>query len=380
VQRRRDPVPPGQRVVREYVLIPSATRPRLIPPASERRAAAAVVRRRYGTGGRFGRLAVGVAAGVVRTGVTDRLIRDRLRMTVAVDKHEDDIETVLGDVLDTKIVVGLHVGTARVNRKPVLHAVDNAGHTVAFVKVGHTDPARDLVRREAATLRSLADHSFISMEIPTVIALRQWHDLELLVLSPVFGRPVRSSVRTVPFAAMSELAGFAGTESAELSSSPFLERLERLAHALSPAETTERYAAALAGLGNTDVTLHFGSWHGDWQPFNMARLSRGRVGVWDWERFTDESPVGFDALHYVLQVVLHRHGIAAQATRSFLELADAIATRAGVPAPQAPVVVAAYAAEITGRYLSLLEGADGQLLARRAHWGLGLIESAMARV
>jgi hypothetical protein len=187
-------------------------------------------------------------------------------------------------------------------------------------------------------------------------------------------------VRDLPLAAMRELADVDGLRAHALGSSSFLVRLSHLAHALDPAKTTERYAAALGELAKRDTELRFGSWHGDWQPFNMTRLRHDRFGVWDWERFTGDAPLGFDALHYALQVVLHGEGIDTAATRSYLDVAAGVATRAGVQPKDAPVVVAAYAAEMTGRYLSLLQGPDGQVLARRAHWTLGLLESAMARL
>jgi hypothetical protein len=379
VQRRSDPVRDGHRIAREYLLIPNAHHPRLMPPAGAPRAAAAIVRRRFGTGGRFGRLAVGAAAAAVRSGLTDRVIRDRLRITSPVDGPGDDIETVLADVLGTRVVVGLHVGTARVNRKPVLHAVDGAGHTVAFVKVGHTTAASGLVRQEAATLRELAEHSMSTVELPRVLGLTQWHGLDLLVLSPVHGRPVRSSVRTIPYAAMREVAELTGLHTDALATSEFCGRLAQLAQSLPAAETTDRYASALAALAGHDTELAFGAWHGDWQPFNMAQLKHDRFGVWDWERFSSDVPVGFDALHYALQVILHRTGIGPDAAHAFTTLADSIAVRAGAAPSAAPVVVAAYVAEVTGRYLSLLDDGDGKVLARRAHWSVGLLESAVAR-
>src|SRR6185312_12194373 len=45
VSRRRAAVPPDSRLVREYLLIPNAHRPRLMPPAAAPRSAAAIVRR-----------------------------------------------------------------------------------------------------------------------------------------------------------------------------------------------------------------------------------------------------------------------------------------------------------------------------------------------
>lgn len=380
VQRRRDPVPRGEKLTREYLLIPSAHRPRLMPPAGAPRAAAAIVRRRYGSGGLFGRLAVDAVAALVRLGLADIVGGTRLRMTAPIDADLDDIETALGDVLGTRVLVGLHVGTARVNRKPVLHAVDQAGHTLAFVKVGHTDAARELVRREAATLQRLETQAFTTLQLPRVVDLVTWHGLDLLVLTVVPGRPARASVRNVPYAAMREVANAGDAHTGQIHDSTFVKRLRQLAENLPSDATAERYTEALRRIASHDASLSFGSWHGDWQPFNMSRVRRGQVGVWDWERFTEGVPVGFDALHYVLQVLLHKTAIGEETHRRYLDIANDAAIRAGVAAEHAPVVVAAYVAEVTGRYLSLLGETDGQFLARRAHWSVGLLESAVARM
>ena len=41
----------------------------------------------------------------------------------------------------------------------------------------------------------------------------------------------------------------------------------------------------------------FGSWHGDWMPWNLLR-SGTDLWVWDWERSASGVPVGLDAAHF----------------------------------------------------------------------------------
>ena len=103
----------------------------------------------------------------------------------------------------------------------------------------------------------------------------------------------------------------------------------------------------------------------------MARLSAAQVAVWDWERFATGLPVGVDALHYLLQVLLQKHGVGDQVAQQFLAQSKDVVSRAGANTETAAVTTAAYLAEIAGRYLSLAEGPDGELLARRAHWTHG---------
>ena len=84
--------------------------------------------------------------------------------------------------------------------------------------------------------------------------------------------------------------------------------------ACPPSETAGALLRVIHDLEATaDTTrLAFGSWHGDWTPWNMA-FSGGRVLVWDWERFENGVPVGFDAVHYQLQGAVTRNGAEAQA-------------------------------------------------------------------
>jgi hypothetical protein len=66
--------------------------------------------------------------------------------------------------------------------------------------------------------------------------------------------------------------------------------------------------AVLARLeGRAATRLAFGSWHGDWGPWNL-RATQGRLLVWDWERSGDGVPLGFDLLHFGYQTALQGLG------------------------------------------------------------------------
>ncbi|HET9007370.1 MAG TPA: hypothetical protein VFQ04_11690, partial [Actinomycetes bacterium] len=71
-------------------------------------------------------------------------------------------------------------------------------------------------------------------------------------------------------------------------------------------------AAALDGTlerleGLAGTRLVFGTWHGDWGPWNL-RATPGRLLVWDWERSADGVPLGFDLLHFGYQTALQGLG------------------------------------------------------------------------
>ena len=113
------------------------------------------------------------------------------------------------------------------------------------------------------------------------------------------------------------------------------------------------------------TTIAFGSWHGDWTPWNMT-VSGGRALVWDWERFDAGVPVGYDAVHYRLQALVS-DGRAPQAA--------AEATVAGAPAVLAPFGVQPGAARFVAT-LYLLEIAARYLMTARPKPGPGWAMSA----
>ena len=107
---------------------------------------------------------------------------------VMVPSGEGGIETYLREVLGTPVRVVLHVRPARrANRKPLLevHAPDGP---VAFVKIGDTDRARELIANEARTLELLAGMPLKTVVPPAVLHYGSWRGLSVLALTPL---PVR---------------------------------------------------------------------------------------------------------------------------------------------------------------------------------------------
>ena len=135
----------------EYVLVPDARRPRLLVPADDRRVAAAAVARYAEPQSRLARLKRDAVVAALRTGASAALLRDR----VTAPGGRDTIETYLRDALGTDVRLGVHIGPARANRKPVLQVLTPAGETVAFVKLGVNELTRGLVKAEAAALVTL---------------------------------------------------------------------------------------------------------------------------------------------------------------------------------------------------------------------------------
>src|SRR5690606_3700758 len=147
-----------------------------------------------------------------------------------------------------------------------------------------------------------------------------------------------------------------------------------------PGEAAGRLRAALAGIGERhgDTEVVFGSWHGDFTPWNIGGAD-GALLVWDWERFTTGVPVGFDALHHRLQrAVSDPAADPAEAAAGCVR--DAATTLAPFAARQAPaepawaepaqagLVARLYLAELAARYLADRQAEAGARLGDVGAW------------
>ncbi|MCC5574230.1 hypothetical protein IMZ11_01065 [Microtetraspora sp. AC03309] len=213
----------------------------------------------------------------------------------------DTIETYLGEVFGQRVRTVLRVRPARrANRKPILSARGSDG-VLGFVKVGDSDRARDLIRHESATLRMLADRPLKVISVPAVLHHGLWHDMDVLVLSPL---PITSAA---------------------------------IPPGLLNAAVTE-----IASLGSC-------AWHGDFAPWNISAGADGRLLVWDWERFGTDVPLGFDALHHFLHRVLKRMGPVG-ATQACLARAVPLLAPFGLSAAEARRTAAHYLITLADRH------------------------------
>lgn len=231
---------------------------------------------------------------------------------------EGSIECHLSEVLGAAIRTVMHVRPARrANRKPILEAHDESG-LVAFVKIGDTPRAGELITNEAAALKKLADLPLKDVVAPSVLHHGRWHDLSVLVLSPLPAK--RAKV---------------------------------------PAELLTRAVKEIAGTGGPAGA----AWHGDLSPWNICPSADGRLLVWDWERYEVGVPYGMDAVHHLFQRCLRR---MPPATAARACLAQAVPTLAplGLSAAQARQTAIRYLIALADRH-----AADGhEPLGPPADW------------
>jgi hypothetical protein len=262
----------------------------------------------------------------------------------------ETIAGYLSEVLGQPVQPTFRIGPARANRKPVLRLLNADGQTVAFAKVGISELTNSLVQGEALALAAAGHMQPQSFTAPTLLHHGQWHGLEVLVQSPLpiaAGPPMADDGRRV--AAMVELATATGSERLALLTSPYWMRLKEAINFASD-ETARALAATLvrmeAALDN--LQLDFGAWHGDWAPWNMALLPETLL-LWDWERYEDSVPLGFDALHHHFQLIKSTMG-ADEAIRNVYASAADLLAPFNVDRSAAPAVSVLYATSLAMRY------------------------------
>ncbi|GAA3450128.1 hypothetical protein [Dactylosporangium matsuzakiense] len=360
----------------EYLVIPNARKPRLLVPADDRRVAAGAVRRYAEPQSRLARLKRDAVVAALRTGASGMLLRDRL----TVRPGADSIDAYLARHLGAGLRLSVHIGPARANRKPVLQLLDGAGRTLAFAKLGTAALTRRLVRAEADALAAVGAAGLTQIQVPSVLHAGQWGEHEVLVQSalPVWQPRVAMPASRLA-AAMLEVARCCGTGQGRLNGSGYWNRLRaRLDAVEGHAEGAAlRTAAERVARAAGDVELRFGSWHGDWSPWNMATVE-GSVLVWDWERFTPGVPVGYDGLHHALQLGIARAPSAGDAVNELVAAAPDLLLPFGVAGRQAVDVTALlYLIDLATRYVTDRQAEAGARLGVLGSW---LLPVLVARV
>jgi hypothetical protein len=350
---------PGFRAMAAWGVLPSSRRPRVLVPLGSPRAAAGALRQYNDAMSGRARLAKALGALGLRSGAPQRLLAARGSvLTVGsagggADGSGALLPGYLAEALGRDdLAAAILLGPVRPNRKPVIQLLDPAGRPLGYVKVGWNGLTRRLVRREAAMLERLAAAEPRAFQVPRLLHQGRWHDLEVTISSALPHRllPRRGRRGALPpLAAGREVAALGGITRAALGDSPYWNDLSGRLAALrrrAAGRAAERLDGLLAALGaRSGSPLWFGSWHGDWGPWNM-RATGDRLLVWDWERSGDGVPLGFDPLHFAFQTALQqRREPVAAAAGGALRRAGATLRQLGQEAAAGELVLDLYLAE-----------------------------------
>jgi hypothetical protein len=334
-------------------VLPHAGAPRLLVPVGNPTAAARAMLRfsaALSTGDTVKR--IGVSA--LLRGRAAAAFPDRITVSERVGSMRDYLSGVFGEPVD----FSLGLGTARVNRKPVLQVFDAKGRSLAFVKIGGTSVTEALVRREAESLQRLAAADLpAEIEVPQLVHLGTWQGATVVAMTALetsfLQRPKRQF--DVPVPEMRHFAEAFDEGTRPLTESPLWDQMLTAQKSLASSDVRSRLGDALdqLRLASEGHPLPLGGWHGDWTPWNMSRR-RGRLQLWDWERFETGVPVGLDRCHYGVNAITHSEGFTQASVLRGLELAEVPEE----PGSDEHLVAATYLAAITCRYL---EGAESEL-------------------
>jgi hypothetical protein len=357
---RRGAVSDGQR---SFLLIPNATRPRLLVPAAPSAAAAGAMRR-YSSALSLAETASRTAVSVLLRAGGAAAFRDRITVSTRGESIEDHLSSVLGQ----PVVCSLSVGTERANRKPVLQVFDRSGTCIAFVKVGTSPFTERLLEFEHQHLRALAAHRLPPyLLVPEVLWFGRWQGLAVLVvtdLRPSIRSTVGRSDMPAPLEAMQDFAASFRSEPAPLTEMTLWQDALTIRDVLKDEPAASQYRVALEVIESYagDERLPVGAWHGDWTPWNMGWRGKHLV-LWDWERFQIGAPFGLDAIHYAVYARCRKDGFHAGAVLD--GLVDA-GHPARIDADRKSVPAAAYLATLAGRSL---EGAEQHVGGAAQRWG-----------
>ncbi len=324
-----------------------------------------------------------VSARAVRALTSDRSVRSILRREVVAAglrvgagsllarRHgftvgAGGIDAYLADLLGTPVHVAMSIGPPRANRKPVLAVLRPDGEVIAYAKVGLDDLPRVLVRHEAGALRRLADAMLTSVTVPHLLHGGRWNGVDLLVQSALPTARARPVAPDRLIAAGREIAAIHAGR-CELASSPAWHRMSRtLADLSGPRAGVLRHHAAEVERQFGTRVVDVGTWHGDWTPWNVV-ATPDAVLAWDWERFAQGVPVGYDALHHHVQ-----EGAVGRRIREIAPWLAGSAARVlapyGVEPASAAAVTSAYLLEIGSRYVADGQDVAGPRLGRIEDW------------
>ena len=386
-------LPVGYERAEQLAQLPSGPGRRFLVSLADRRGAASALTSynalRSGRR-RVVRRALGAA---LRTGLAQPLLRTKIDIGVrSAATSEQRAADLLTEHLNrvcavaspgaAPLVVAIGSGDGPY-RKPVLQVFSAAGTPLGFVKVGWNDWTRDGVRREAAALRACETRS-LGFDVPKLLGLSDWHGLDLLATAPLPDqvRGMRLAAPLPDASVLREISQLSAGRIWPLAVSPWWRgmrsRIQQNVTDHSSRQVLERMVGQLeAGYG--DVPLEYGFCHGDFVPWNLARLGE-RLYIWDWENSAPDVPLGFDAVHYHFQVAFVGRGLPlGEATALAARSAQPVLCELGVPAAYCSLLAVLHLAELFLRHEEA-RSAAGVADERFYPAVTGVLEQQLARI
>jgi hypothetical protein len=292
----------------------------------------------------------------------------------------DVVAESLGGTADD-FAIGVHLGPARANRKPVLAVAGADGALIAFAKYGVDALTDQLVDREADVLAELGElegHGSLAVtQVPHLVARGVHAGHQYVIQTPV---PTTPRIRDPHLVAASQTeVALLRHDTVDPKSAVATTRKLWLTRAESSDDPLITSFADVAASWCDEVSaaeLSWGSWHGDWRATNMA-LTPGGCSVWDWERFDQGVPLGYDALHLFLTSRQAPVGDLAALPHDVRENSARLLRPFGVTDRSAiELTVTGYLLQLAGRYLDDDQARAGARLGAVGQWLLPHLQSS----
>lgn len=331
------------------VALPFRKEPTLFVPHGPARVVAGAVHGYKSPSDRRARTRASAVAAVARCGAARGMPTS---VTVHIPTQAPNVVNSCAEALGTRVLASIYIGTPRANQKPVLQLLDRSGQARGFAKVAVSPFTERRLLAEASAIQLLSSKTWTTLRVPRVVSVESVGDHRYMLLSPLdtwSAEGIRSQTRE---SALRELVGgFPQTTGPVVESRWW----KRLAGKVDGQESSDSQAllsgmsSVAAALGNRET--QFGAMHGDWSPWNM--MTEGpRATVWDWERFSLESPLGLDALNFSFRSLLRspRHGAASALDLTISDSARLVQSN-GASGNNAATVTALFLLELGERYL-----------------------------
>lgn len=358
-------IPQGFRPLWTFAQAPNGTDPYVLLPGDAPAAARAALKGLGNPWRARDRVAEWLGGTAMRTRVPQRILPS---LVVSAPGPVAAHRTLLGHLASLvgrdDAVCAVILGRPRPNRKPVIKVLSPSGEVLAFAKVGWNDLTRDLVRAERANVERVAAARPLTFRLPTILEAGSWAGLELLVTAPVppprggDGPPLR-----MPGDATREIAMLDGLIRAPFGDSAYRADLVARLERGGSDEDSMVLATAIDRIDHAweKGEVSFGSWHGDWIPWNQVRID-GDLFVWDWERAGTGVPTGLDVAHFRFDVEAKIRGRSPEdAARSSAEWSEHVARDMGAtPGSGSPLAMA----NLVEMCLRFREGREAGLEAR----------------
>ncbi len=202
------------------------------------------------------------------------------------------VESWIAGTLGIPVRLGVARGAPGARPKPALIALDPAGGTVAFAKLGRNDHRRAALRREAMALDSLAARPGTVGLAPRLLGDVEVGGTYVTLQEPLGGKPGATALAGAHEVFLRAL--IAEGEPGSVGASAFARSVSERATG-ADAALLWRLTKALEG-----VRLPRAMVHGDFAPWNL-RITRSGLRAFDWEWWCQDGLPLVDALHHQLQ-------------------------------------------------------------------------------